>query len=222
MKPYYQDALATIYHADSRELLPELEGQYNVVVTDPPWPIKTKIPIQGSDRPFALMGEVCNVIDRKCPRLIFIFGDQSDPRITAAVPSWFPFLRVALMRRIPPPRRGTIMGLGDIVYVFGGRHLVDNGKRMLTGMCDIPSNHEDAARARRDGCYWARNIRGMNWIVGRYTRTTDTILDPFLGTGTTLMAAKYGGRKCIGIEIEEKWCEVSARALSQRTIEECM
>ena len=58
-------------------------------------------------------------------------------------------------------------------------------------------------------------VAWMKWMVERTTLPGQSLIDPFMGTGTTLYAAKILGRKAIGIEIEEKYCEIAATRLAR-------
>jgi site-specific DNA-methyltransferase (adenine-specific) len=76
--------------------------------------------------------------------------------------------------------------------------------------------HKDFGAAPRGGHPCQRRLEHLEWLVGKLA--DGTVLDPFMGSGTTLVAAKGAGRKCIGIEIEERFCELAVNRLRQETL----
>ena len=70
------------------------------------------------------------------------------------------------------------------------------------------------------GCHRTQKpLSLVKQLAAAFTNQGDMILDPFMGSGTTLRAAKDLGRKAIGIEIEEKYCEIAAKRMAQEVFD---
>lgn len=86
----------------------------------------------------------------------------------------------------------------------------DRNARLIT--CTI-----SATNAERVGHPTQKPLAVMMWCLNQFPNA-HTILDPFMGSGTTLVAAKQLGRRCVGIEIEEKYAEIAAKRLEQEML----
>lgn len=206
MKPYYDRAGATIYLGDSRDVIPFLAAA-DVVITDPVWP--NSIPsLKGHEDPAGLFTAAAHLFERLTTRLVVHLGCDSDPRFLAQLPSSFEFLRACWLEYVQPHHKGRILYSGDVAYAFGAP--------ARAGYDLIPGMKRDTSNDGKQTCHPApRKLAHLLWLVRWFSQPGETILDPFMGSGTTLRAAKNLGRKSIGIEIEEKWCELTARRLDQ-------
>jgi hypothetical protein len=207
MKPYYEQDGVTIYHGDCREIMPSLA--VTACVTDPVWP-NAKVPLHGSDRPFELMREACDLLPASVNRLAVQLGCDSDPRFLCEVPARFPFFRVAWLELARVGYKGRLLMTGDVAYLFG------EPPPVIPGQFVIPGRFIDASsdgKQSRHPC--PRKLGHVAWIVKWWTAADDVIVDPFMGSGTTLRAAKDQGRRVIGIEMEEAYCADAVRRMSQ-------
>lgn len=84
----------------------------------------------------------------------------------------------------------------------------------------MPTSIESFATANVDGHPCPKPLQWLQWLIGLTTLPGETVLDPFAGSGTTLRAAKDTGIKAIGIEVEQKYCDIAVRRLAQGTLAE--
>jgi hypothetical protein len=225
-KPYYLEKNITIYHGDCREILPQLQIN-DCVLTDPIWP--NHAPFLESD-PFKLFSGMCECLLLSLPRLVVQLGCDSDVRFLHCVPKFLPFLRVCWLDYSRPSYKGRLLYTGDVAYVFGCPPAYIKGRQIMSGMCrssrsdKIFHQHsgfrgKDFTRKSNDKTLHPtpRRLEHVRWLVNQFSDTE--IVDPFMGSGTSLVAAKQLNRKAIGIEIEEKYCEIAVRRLAQEVIE---
>lgn len=207
MKPYYEHDGIVIYHGDCREILPRLDP-VDLVLTDPPWPMKAEV-VQGSLNALELWKEVCPLL--KAKRLVLWVAIQHDPRqFLNALPDW-PYLRGVYIRRAIPGYFGRALIDGEMIHVLGEWPSARKGRMVVPGGLSINYRPND----RLNGHPCPRSLIAAEWLVKWWSDEGDAVLDPFCGSGTTLRAAKDIGRRAIGIEIEERYCEIAANRLGQ-------
>jgi len=210
VKPYYEHDGITIYHGDCREILPSLIS-VDVVCMDPVWP-NIHPDLIGSDRPFDLFAECLDVLPES-KRLLVWLGCQSDPRFLRCVPLSWDFLRMCYLSRAVPSYNGRCLVTGDVLYAYGEWPPSKPGAHVIPGESRVTS--KPALRQKHPA---ARNEEHAKWVVKWWSEDTDVLLDPFMGTGTLLVAANHLRRRAIGIEIEERYCEIAANRLRQEVL----
>jgi len=220
VKPYFQEKGITIYHGDCLEVLPEVSA--DAVVTDPPYGVR--------------LGEYTGT-SRYNNRTYLSFPDTPEHIRSVCVPAIEiciqKFKRLAMtpgnrcMWLYPQPddvgiwfnpastNRGRWgFSFANAFIFFYGKDPHNTGKGMrpnsITGHCESVSGIDHPC---------PKPLSFARWLVDRVSLSGEIILDPFAGSGTTLVAAKNLGLSAIGIEIEERYCEIAAQRLSQGVLD---
>lgn len=210
--PYYDDGQGIqIYLGDCREILPLLP-KVDLVLTDPPFGINHASGYGASWENTTIANDHSTeardfVIHSLAGTAMIIFGTWKMPR-------------PGNTRQVLIFDKGPASGMGDLSFPwknsFEEIYVIGNG---FTGSRDegvikshfVPSS-EAAGRVHPN----QKPVSLLAYLMSKHP--AQTILDPFMGSGTTLRAAKDLGRKCIGIEIEEKYCEIAVRRLGQEVL----
>jgi DNA modification methylase len=210
--PYYDDGTVQIFHGDAVNVLPSL-GRFDLLLTDPPYGIgearndnasRSKIAVSRDygtadwdNRPepeaVAMARSVC--------RHQIIFGGN--------------------YYELPPSSCWLVWDKENGANDFADCELawtnLKKAVRKITyrwhGMLQqpgAPREHREHPTQKPEAV--------MRWALGHAPVSVLTVLDPFMGSGTTLVAAKRLGKRAVGIEREERYCEIAARRLQQGSL----
>lgn len=217
MTPYYSDDLVTIYHGDCREVDAWLEA--DVVVTDPPYGRRWKQGDSGtrrgwvSDRHDGIVNDDTTairdyVLGRWSGRSI-VFGDLmlAPPSCAKHVLIYDKGISGGFFGAVGGWRRNA-----EAIYLCG-----PGWKSGLGGTsCIIGTTGPTGGNLTR---LFGHPHAKPDDVMRSLIRQTDGVVsDPFAGSGSTLIACQILGRRAIGIEIEEKYCEVAAKRLQQEPL----
>jgi DNA modification methylase len=211
MTPYYDEDGITIYHGDCREVLPSIEvADVGLVLTDPPYGMAYKAQRDGRERSRRTQWIVPSVV-----------GDNEtfDPTPLLRFPNVILWGANWYANRLP---------------ISGGWIIWDKkpmGKRRGFMSSDVELAWSNVTgRTHKAAIQWDGSERDsdegflhptqkpvtlMRWLLDEFMPPYGLVLDPYLGSGSTLIAARARGSRAIGIEIEEKYCEIAVQRLAQ-------
>lgn len=212
MEPYYSDDAVTIYHGDCREVLPGLTA--DVVLTDFPYGIDLDYGPEFDDTPQALADLVTSALP-----LARTAADVV--ALTCGVGNWWRFPEptwVLCWHQSNSPTASGKWGFNgwQPVLAYGSDPYLKRGLGRRSDVVSVGAGCTDLINSRDMEHPCPKPLKPWTQILQRVSPAeSDLILDPFMGSGTTLTAAKYTGRKAIGIEISESYCEIAAKRLAQ-------
>ena len=229
MTPYYEDDLVTLYHGDALEILPDIPaGSVTAVVTDPPYVIGA-VSAGNLASKAGTWGDMMNSAlwftawYRMAARILkhrgslWTFGNwRSLPVIMrAASDAEMPVTSVAVWDKqwIGPGGTKGLRPSWELIALMArpGFAVPDRGTPDVwrhQGSSHKPSGHP---AEKPEGL-----IRRILDVAGM--QPGELVVDPFLGSGTTALAARSVGARCIGIEAEERYCEIAASRLAQQPL----
>ena len=230
MTPYYQDDQVTLYNGDC--LLSDAWLDADVMITDPPYGRSWRQGgLKGARRPG---GRPTQRSDARTG----IANDESTKTRDAVLAAWGGERPVVMFGdlMLPPPAatklvgvyqrppdsgvRGAIGGMRrdlDAIYLLGKWGSGIGGRSSLLTTTHSHVGSPGGIVATSGGHPHSKPLDVLTQLIN-LTPDESVIADPFAGGGSTLVAAELAGRKAIGVELEERWCEVAARRLSQEVL----
>jgi site-specific DNA-methyltransferase (adenine-specific) len=231
MKPYYEDNHCAIYHGDCREVLPTLD-KVDLVLTDPPYEKEAHTQGRRTSRGGGLKlepllfdsmredvrAEVGQLIATITQRWAIVFCQVEATELwrVALEPMIYKRTGVWIKPDGMPQFSGDRPGMGYESIVFC--HASNVGKSRWNGGGRVAVFKHNKNSGGKHYHQTQKPLPLMSELISLFGDENGTILDPFMGSGTTLRAAKDLGRKAIGIELEEKYCEIAAKRLAQEVL----
>lgn len=205
MKPYYERDGITIFHGDCRDAL---DVAFDAIVTDAPYGVGVEY-------------ATFNDTEEAVADVARFVGSSLIPASKRAAV----FSGVPQMWMWPKPAWVLCWSYAPATNEFSPwgyaqwQPILAYGKDpfLAKGLGPRPTVYTSATPPdKRGNAHPCPKPEGlMRWVVNRTTDSEDTILDPFMGSGTTLVAAALEGRRAIGFELSERYCEIAAKRLAQ-------
>lgn len=231
IEPYYSQGGITLYHGDSREVVPSITG-YDVVITDPPFGIVNQFGVaEGKgkrvlqfdwdvdDTTKNVMAALESAVVNVDACFVFCGGDQYGELLNLVRSQKFTVKPAVWCKQCPPPAgKGNWWPSGFEFALYGyksGAFFSDDDPKRCNVFWYDSYRHGKPGKLDHPT---QKPLALMSRLVASLVPPGGTVLDCFAGSGTTLRAAKDLGLNAIGIELEEKYCEIIADRMRQEVL----
>lgn len=242
MTPYYQNDLVTIYHGDCRDVLPV---PASLTVTSPPYNLRNRIK-NGQYIPRTDQGKYQHFADNLSIGVYYQLHRDIMNKLLDSTPTVMWNIQIvtgskeAVFRLIgdfasnikdvivwdkghgqPAMHSHTLNKAVEFIFVLQR----DNGigrafNRSFFDRGTMPDIWRISRSSHTVGHRATFPLNLVKKAIEGWSQEGDTILDPFMGTGTTLLGAMQLGRKAIGIELSEEYCELAANTIRNQPIQQ--
>lgn len=203
MKPYYEEAGITIWHGDCRHILPQI-GRFDLLLTDPPYGVDADRDRNSQNNGWVDYGSTGWDKEPVTKEHIDVCRDSADKAVIWGG-NYF---------ELPPSMGWLVWNKGQRSFSLADGELAWTSERQAMRIFDY-----SRGEALQDGKQHPtqKPIALMKWCIGRMGAVC-SIVDPFMGSGTSLVAAKDLAVLATGIELEERYCEIAANRLRQSVL----
>lgn len=242
MRAYYEQGGIKIYHGDYREVLPAINAKFDLLCADPPYATTNLVWDKPVDWKF-FWREADRLCKPTAPSVLFSSGKftieliNSNPKNYRYELIWEKPMPTGFLdaKRRPLRAHENILVFARKFKGSAYNPQMVVGRMHMRGNAGSRAAHYKTTRltaASVSNEYYPRSIlrfqnaRGskslhptqkplalVTWLLRTYSHRGDLVLDPFIGSGTTLEAAQALGRRAVGIELDERYCEIAANRL---------
>lgn len=205
MTPYYNENGITIYCGDCLDVMPKLDVTFDAVITDPPY-----------EKEYNHLYDSLGIISKQSLRiggsLLSLCGHSQLPY---AMESLGKHLKYRWVINLYLPSSWCRMAMGIMVT---WKPILWYVNTKLSPNRNVIDSCRGLKPSKDTGHPWQQDLAYALYGITNLTDINDIILDPFMGSGTTLVAAQNEGRRAVGIEISEEYCQIAVERLRQKSL----